>query len=117
MKKKYIPLLCTLLLSLFFLSACAREQNTKAYTSNGIYYATADIKTTASTEYAQDTAIDVVREFQFQIQPPTIYLYTEKINGITYTGTLKLIGFTFENGNTTASYKGTLTAAINHYSS
>ena len=82
------------------------------YTSDGVYYTVYELQTVVDEERAVGDKITVIREFQFSgiIQPPTEKKYTEYINGICYTGVLKLYAFTYENGNTIAAYKGTLTA-------
>lgn len=115
MKKISAFLLCNILLLSISLTSYAQEQYTiinNGYTSNGIYYTVYELDTLLNSERVVGDKITVTREFQFSgiIQPSSEQNYTEYVNGVCYTGILTLYAFTYENGNTLAVYKGTLTA-------
>lgn len=115
MKPKIFPLLFSLLFILNTFSVNAQAPNhyiADGYTSEGIYYMVYEEETTIAQNRAVGDTIEVTRKFYYTaiIKPPTTRTYTEQLNGITYTGTIKLMALEYENENTIAVYKGTLTA-------
>lgn len=115
MKKLIVTMLCAAVLLSTPIYAGAQEIKRsvgEGYTSAGVYYTVYELQTVAEEERAVGDKITAIREFQFSgiIQPPAEKNYTEYIDGICYSGVLKLYAFTYENGNTMAVYKGTLTA-------
>lgn len=115
MKKAFFVLLCTFLFLQLSLPVKAQEQYAyidESYTTEGIHYTIYEIETGSTAQRAVGDTMDVIRQFIFEgiLQPPSTKIYSERIGTITYTGTLKLYAFSFENGNTIATYKGTLTA-------
>lgn len=116
MKKLYISLLSMLLSVLLPLSVNAQEVTNKVnegYTNENVYYSVYEIETKSTTTMrAVGDTITVLRKIQYNgiVLPTSQLTYSEKINGIYYTGTLTLQSFEFENGNTIALYSGKLTA-------
>ncbi len=115
MKKIYISLLSIFGALLLSFPVHAAEHDAvidEGYTSNGIHYVVYDIETHMNQERSKGNTVDVIREFQFSgiIVPPSTQVCTEKINGTTYSGTLKLYNCSYENNTTIAYYRGTLTA-------
>lgn len=115
MKKISIPLLSIILTLLFSIQVQAMEPKSPIYegfTSEGIYYEVYNIETNVTQERAAGDTIDVIREFRFEgiIVPPSTQNWAEQINGTSYSGTLKLYRCSYDNNNTIAYYRGTLTA-------
>ena len=114
MKKNLILSLCLFLFLFSPLSVNANPPINTGYTSEGISYNVYELKTTFSDTIVLTAGqtIEVIREFQFatMLVPPSKKVYTELYKGVTYTGTLTLSNFYYENGNTIAIYIGTLTA-------
>ncbi len=114
MKKIFILFTCIFIFLLTPLSANASSPISTGYTTEGVSYSVYELETSFSdtTIFAVGQTIDVIREFRFAeiVMPPSTRIYTEVYKGVTYTGTLTLSNFYFENGNTIATYTGTLTA-------
>ena len=115
MKLKIFPLLFSLFFILNTFSVNAQVPNryiADGYTSEGIYYMVYEEETNNVQNRAVGDTIEVTRKFYYTavIKPPATRTYTEQLNGITYTGTLKLTIIDYEGENTIAYYKGTLTA-------
>lgn len=116
MKTLFSTVLCITLFFFFPLTAKAEAQDNKisdGYTSEGIYYEIYEIDTDycESNSRAIGDSIIVTREFLYYgiVSPPTQKYYYETISSSTYAGTLSLSSFYFKNGNTYATYTGTLT--------
>lgn len=114
MKKILIFIFCITLSWSLCIPVNAQENKTvySGYTSDGIYYTVHDIETQAAMTRTKGDTLYVVREFEYDgiVKPSTTIEWSEQNKGITYTGTLNLITFSFSGGNTIATYEGTLTA-------
>lgn len=115
MKKTLFIFLCTFLLLQHSLPVKAQEQSTyigEGYTVDGIHYTIYEIETKEASSRAIGDKLDVVRQFIFEgiAIPPKTMQHVERIGTITYVGTITLYAFSFEDGNTIATYEGTLNA-------
>lgn len=115
MKKISISLLSIILTLLFSIQVQAMEPDSpiyEGYTSEDIYYVVYDIETNVTQERAAGDIIDVIRVFRFDgiIVPPSTQMWQENISGTSYSGTLKLYNYSYDNNTTIAYYRGTLTA-------
>lgn len=116
MNKLAIPILCIIFFFMLPLSANAQEPDKKlseGYTEDGIYYAIYEVETEdTSTARAAGDTLEVTRKIIYSgiVQPPAQREYEETINGYKYVGILYLYSYSFEDGNTHAYFKGTLTA-------
>ncbi|MBQ9140876.1 MAG: hypothetical protein IJX63_03680 [Lachnospiraceae bacterium] len=93
MKTKIFPLLFSLFFILNTFSVNAQVSNhyiTDGYTPEGVYYMVYEEETNNAQSRAIGDTIEVTRKFYYTavIKPPATRTYTEKINGITYTGTI-----------------------------
>lgn len=110
MKKLYTPLLTIFLLLSLSINAHAAENPdsliTNGYTKEGIYY---EVHGEVSLPYASDS-ITVTRQVTYEgkVTPESQISWTESIDGIICTGTLKLTQFSYRNNKTVAVYRGTL---------
>ena len=114
MKKILITLFSILLSCSLCLTVSAEEKTiiSNGHTAEGIYYTVYDIETIQNTQRIKGSTIDVVREIFYNgtIVPDKEISWRETQYGITYAGVLYLLTFTFSDGNTIATYEGTLTA-------
>lgn len=115
MKKTLIFFLFTFLFLQLSLPVKAQEQGTyigEGYTTEGIHYTIYEIETAETSSRAIGDKLDVVRQFIFEgiVIPPKNQQHVERIGTITYVGTITLYAFSFEDGNTIATYEGTLNA-------
>lgn len=115
MSKFLLTIFCFLSAIMIPMTANAQSINNKlcdGITSDGVTYSVYEIETSHPNVLASKDTIYVVREFQFSgiLVPPNQYFWHETVGNVNYSGTLSLINFMFEGGNTIATYEGTLTA-------
>ncbi|MBR4059321.1 MAG: hypothetical protein IKK03_05715 [Lachnospiraceae bacterium] len=113
--KKFTPIFI-LFMCLFFSVPAYAKENTNiitGYTTEGIYYEaiTLESQTTISTS-ARGTTLSITKEFTYDgtVTPSSSLSWTESSGGVTYSGTLYLKSFYYNNSKTVATYKGTLYA-------
>lgn len=113
MKKRMIifsMVLSTLLSSPVY----AQDINTSiesGYTSQGIYFEVCDIQDSVIINGATRT---ITRQITYNgnIIPANSITVTDIVDGIYYTGTLNLLYYSYIDGKTIATYRGTLSAVI-----
>lgn len=78
------------------------------YTEDGIYY---EVHGEPPAQY-RSISQEVTRQVTYEgkVNPPQQLYWEEQIYGITYTGTLQLVGLIYRNNQTIASYKGIITS-------
>ena len=113
MRKFMLITLCTILCLTFSLPVNAQEARRpvgEGYTPEGIHYTVYPADTTKGLTFSVAASIYVSRDFDFDsnIFPPREIIYTEKINGISYTGTLTRFSVSIIGGQVIGNYRGTL---------
>ena len=112
--RKIISLISTLLLICSITSSVEAQENLQkvgeGYTTDGVYYEVFAVDDEDISLCA--TSISVTRQMKYNgiVTPSAQISWEEEINGVNYTGVLKLSSYAQSSGQTIATYKGTLYA-------
>lgn len=111
--KQFYSLILTAILALFLSVPVHAETDQlpfikSGYTEDGVYY---EVHGETLSQY-RSISQKVTRQvtYEGEINPPRQLSWEETIHGITYSGTLQLIGLVYTKGQTVASYSGTITS-------
>ena len=113
--KKITPIFILCMCLFLCIPAYANEATAiiTGYTKDGIYYEAVTLEEHEDT-YASTRGkiLNVTKEFTYSgiITPSSSLSWTESSGGVTYSGTLYLQSFYYNNNKTVATYKGTLYA-------
>lgn len=112
--KKLTPIfiICICLLLSTPLSAHSDTSPITVYTEAEIYYEAITLDTFSVISLKNSDMMNVTKQITYDgiISPPSSISWEEKIDGITYSGTLYLQSFYQQQSKTVATYKGTLYA-------
>lgn len=112
--KKATPIiiLCICMLLSTPISAQVVFSPITGYTEEGIYYEAITLETSSIVSLANSNMMTVTKEITYDgiVSPSISISWTEKINGVTYSGSLYLQSFYQQQNKTVATYKGTLYA-------
>lgn len=114
MKRKWIILVCLLVTLCNSISVNAQESLNKVgegYTAEGVYYEVFLAEEMENSDISLcGTSVNVTREVRYYgiIIPQKELSWGETINGIYYSGILRLRQFTYTTTDTIATYEGVL---------
>lgn len=105
---KKIAIFFFLSIVLFLISLPVRAEEAVCISEQSVPDRIYDIVVLSSDESSKTVSIDIT--YDEIILPPSTYFYAGSINGVDYSGTLRLIQYSFQNGQTLATYQGTVYA-------